>query len=46
MAEQATWVRTVQRSGERTVTIPTGEPLTAYRAFCATIAITRGLGTA
>lgn len=42
-AEQATWVRGVERAGERTVSIATTEPLAAYRAFCAMIAITRGL---
>jgi D-amino peptidase len=46
MAAQAAWVRGVQRTGERTVTIATGDPLTAYRAFVATVVITRGLSTA
>ena len=46
MAEQATWVRGVERVGERTITIATGEPLAAFRSFVAVIAITRGLGTA
>ncbi len=43
-ATQATWVRGVERAGERTVSIATTEPLSAYRAFVAVIAITRGLG--
>jgi len=42
-AEQACWVRGVERAGERTVSIATGEPLAAYRAFVAAITITRGL---
>jgi D-amino peptidase len=43
-AAQAAWVGGVERAGERTVTIATTEPLSAYRAFVAVIAITRGLG--
>jgi D-amino peptidase len=46
MAAQAAWVRGVERSGERTVTIGTGDPLTAFRAFVAMVTITRGLSTA
>jgi len=46
MAEQATWVRGVERVAERTISIGTGEPLAAFRGFVAVIAITRGLATA
>jgi D-amino peptidase len=46
MAVQAAWVRGVQASAERTVTIATADPLDAYRAFVALVAITRGLSTA
>jgi len=46
MAAQAAWVRGVERSGERSVAIATEDPLQAYRAFVAVVAITRGLGTA
>ena len=46
MAEQATWVRGVERVAERTICIGTGEPLAAFRSFIAVIAITRGLATA
>lgn len=46
MAAQACWVRGVERSGERTVAIATADPLSAYRAFVAVIAITRGLSSA
>jgi D-amino peptidase len=44
MAAQAAWVRGVERVAERTSAIDVGsDPLTAYRAFVATIAITRHL---
>jgi D-amino peptidase len=46
MAEQACWVRGVERVGERTVALSTAEPLPAYRAFVALVAITRHLSTA
>jgi D-amino peptidase len=46
MAAQAAWVRGVERAGERTVAIATDDPLSAYRAFVAVVAITRGLATA
>jgi D-aminopeptidase len=46
MAVQAAWVRGVQSLAERTVTIATADPLDAYRAFVALVAITRGLSTA
>jgi D-amino peptidase len=46
MAGQACWVRGVRRAGERTVALSTAEPLPAYRAFIALVAITRALSTA
>jgi D-amino peptidase len=47
MAAQATWVRGVARSGERSTSIAVGgEPLSAYGAFVAALTITRGLSTA
>jgi D-amino peptidase len=46
MAEQAAWVRGVERVGERTIAIATDEPLSAFRSFVAMIAITRGLDSA
>jgi D-amino peptidase len=46
MAQQAAWVRGVERTGDRTVTVATGDPLSAYRAFVALIAITRNLTVA
>jgi len=46
MAEQAQWIRGVARAGERTVTIATADPLSAFRSFVAVVAITRALGTA
>jgi len=46
MAAQAAYVRGVERTAERTVTLDTADPLAAYRSFVAVIAITRALGTA
>jgi D-amino peptidase len=46
MAAQASWVRGVERSAERTVAIDCADPLAAFRAFIAVVAITRGLATA
>jgi len=45
MAALAARVRGVERTGERTVTIATTDPLDAYRSFTAAIAITRNLST-
>jgi D-amino peptidase len=45
MAALAARVRGVERTGERTITIATDDPLEAYRSFTAAIAITRGLST-
>jgi D-amino peptidase len=47
MAAQAALVRGVSRAGERTTVIEVGDdPLGCYRAFVATLAITRPLSTA
>jgi hypothetical protein len=46
MAEIATAVRGVVRSAERTVTIATADPLSAFRSFVAVVAITRHLSPA
>lgn len=43
MAEMATWVGGVRRSGERTTVISGAEAMTTYRSFVATIAITRSI---
>jgi D-amino peptidase len=43
MAVLASRVRGVERTGERTITIATTDPIDAYRSFTAAIAITRGL---
>src|SRR3954451_8408387 len=45
MAVLAARVRGVERIAERTVRIATGDPLEAYRAFTAAIAVTRALST-
>ena len=44
MAAQAGWVRGVERTAERTVTVDTADALSAYRSFVAVIAVTRALG--
>jgi D-amino peptidase len=46
MAQQAGWVRGVERTRDRTVTLATDDPLSAYRSFVALIAITRNLTVA
>ena len=46
MAEQAALVRRVERTGERTVTIATSDPLAAFRSFVGVVAITRALSPA
>ena len=46
MVEQACLVRGVERTGERTVTVATAEPLAAFRSFVGLVAITRTLGVA
>jgi D-amino peptidase len=44
MAEMATWVGEVERTGDRTVAIASGDPLALYRRFVAVVALTRVLG--
>jgi D-amino peptidase len=46
MAVLAARVRGVERTGQRTVTVDTTDPLAGYRSFTALIAITRALSTA
>jgi len=47
MAASASFVRGVERTGERTVTVATGDdPWAAYRSFTAMLQITRGLSAA
>jgi D-amino peptidase len=41
MAEMATWLRSVDRSGRRTVTIEGGDALATFRAFVAVVYLTR-----
>ncbi len=41
MAEMATWLRGVERSGSRTARIESNDPLAAFRAFIATVYLTR-----
>ncbi len=43
MAEMATWVRGVERTGERTVQISSADPLQIYRSFVACISLTRSI---
>jgi D-amino peptidase len=44
MAEMATWVGGVERTGDRTIAITDGDPLALYRRFVAVVALTRSLG--
>jgi D-amino peptidase len=44
MAEMATWVGGVERTGDRTIAIAEADPLALYRRFVAVVALTRGLG--
>jgi len=44
MAETATWVGGVERTGDRTVAIADADPLVLFRRFVAVVAITRALG--
>jgi D-amino peptidase len=44
MAEMATWVGGVERTGDREIAIVDGDPLALYRRFVAVVAITRALG--
>jgi D-amino peptidase len=41
MAEMATWVEGVERTGTRTVRLVTDEPLTLYRRFVTVVSLTR-----
>jgi D-amino peptidase len=41
IAEAATWVRGVERSGPRELRFTGPDPLSVYRSFCATILLTR-----
>jgi len=44
MAEMATWVGEVERTGDRTVAIAGADPLALYRRFVTVVALTRVLG--
>jgi D-amino peptidase len=44
MAEMATWVGGVERTGDRTIAITEADPLALFRRFVAVVALTRGLG--
>jgi D-amino peptidase len=43
MAEMATWIRGVERSGVRSVTVTDDEPLRLYRTFVTVVALTRAI---
>ena len=43
MAEQATWVRGVERTGERGVRLCDDEPLRLYQSFITLVYLTRSL---
>jgi D-amino peptidase len=43
MAEMATWVGDVKRTGDRSIGLVDEDPLALYRRFVAVIAVTRGL---
>ncbi len=43
MAEQATWIRGVDRTGARTVTVVDDDPLRLYRTFVTLVYLTRSL---
>lgn len=43
IAEAASWVRGVERTGERELRFTGDSPLAVYRAFCAAILLTRGI---
>jgi D-amino peptidase len=44
MAEMATWIGGVERTGDRSISLADGDPLALYRRFVAVIAVTRALG--
>ena len=41
IAEAATWVRGVERTGDRELRFPGDDALAVYRSFCAAILLTR-----
>ena len=41
MAEMATWVGGVERTGDRTIAIVDDDPLALYRRFVTVVALTR-----
>jgi D-amino peptidase len=43
MAEMSTWIRGVERSGSRAVSVTDDDPLRLYRAFVTIIALTRSI---
>jgi len=43
IAEAASWVRGVERTGPRELRFHGGDPLSVYRSFCAAILLTRGV---
>jgi D-amino peptidase len=43
IAEAATWVRGVERTGQRELRFTGGDPLAVYRSFCAAILLTRAV---
>jgi D-amino peptidase len=43
MAEMATWIRGVERTGVRTVTATDEDPLRLYRTFVTMVALTRAI---
>ena len=43
MAEMATWIGGVERTGDRSISLVDDDPLALYRRFVAVIAVTRGL---
>jgi len=43
IAEAATWVRGVERSGPRELRFHGEDPLAVYRSFCAAILMTRAV---
>ena len=43
MAEMSTWIRGVERSGPRVVSVTDDDPLRLYRTFVTIIALTRAI---
>ena len=46
IAEAASWVRGVERTGPRELRFDGDDPLAVYRSFCAAILLTRGIAEA